>query len=750
MTHLELNVSDLTAPSFLGKGDKILASDKIVGQETALKALRGALELSAPKSHLFCVGPKGVGRTGITLKILNEYAQKHHLKEDWVYVSDLTGSFLPCALALPVGQGYAFSLQLSQSVQCLKQNLKKIFHHHSYLDKVQEIEDFFQQKKEHFLEELKGYFLSKGIALVQSGTGYGLCPVVDDQILGADEFNALPVKTRQKLLPQLEKAKKELADFVEKLFDFDDEKNTTLVKITQLFLSHQIETAFQPLTKSFKNQKSVQTYLTLVRAFLLEHASLLYETPDSEKVWDYLKVNPFLCHQTTALPVVHPSQIDVPSLLGDFIQEPSHNHLLYQKLSAGLLYQANGGFLVLDAKELLLQKELFYALKQVLFSQKISFKNAFVPEIPLDVRVVLIGSRAVYEELKAKDEDFDELFKMLVPFEEQMPRTKTSEKQYLGELMYFAQENQLKSFSLSACQVLLDEASRLAPHPKRSLSLHFGKIHDLMRLANEVACQTKARQVEAPHIQQVLSDKKEREGLPQKQWLQTLAAGLLRLNVKGTQVGSVHTLSVCATEDHKFGRVARLACTTCAGTGQIMDIEGQITFGGPVHAKGILILQNYLKARFGQREALKLDASLSFEQSYGPIDGDSASCAELCALMSAIGYIPLSQEIALTGSVNIYGQVGAVAGINEKIEGFFDVCQVLGSQKTQGVIFPKVCVKELLLKPEVIQAVKEKRFHLYAVDTIEECMEILSGLKQKAIDEKISTAWHHAFLNAKK
>ncbi len=749
MAYSELTFSDLAPTSFLRKGDKIIPSAQPVGQEVALRTLKWGLSLSSwPNAHFFCVGAKGVGRTTLTLKVLHEYAQAHQVEKDWVYVCDFSCPSVPLALPLAAGQGLVFAHQMRETMDKLRQKIKKLFRQKSYGEKLQEIEDFFQRKKETFLKNLESIFAKKGIALVQSGAGYGLCPLVQDKVCNADDFQALPPKVRQKILPELEAAKRELAAALGDLFAYENEKNTTLEQLNQMFVEEQTTVSLAPLKVAFQGQEQVQSYLDSVQTFLGHKATLLCEDPDTENVWGQVGVNPFLCFEKKEVPVLCPARVDIPTLLGNYALNFQTDIPPYKQPVAGLLHRANGGFLVLDADEILRQEDLFYVLKQVLFSHQISFQNSFGAGLPIHVRVVLIGSYRAYEELKSKDEDFSQLFKIVVPFVEQMPRTAAGEKAYVAELAFFAQENRLKKFSLSAYQALLNAASRRASFPKKEVSLHFAQVHDLMRSADYFARLAKATQVSACHVQQALLQCQENGTVSQKQWLENLTSGVLLLQVKGTQVGAVHILSLCETQNKKFGRMARLFCTTWAGNGTITDIEGQVDFGGPIHTKGLLILQGYLKSCFGQSEPLKLDASLGMEQSYGPIEGDSASCGELCALMSAIGGIPLSQSIAITGSVNALGQVGAVSGINEKIEGFFDACQALGRSANQGVIFPRNCVKELLLKPEVVQAVKEKKFHLYAVDFIDECMEILSGLNKQAVHKKISTAWHQAYLKA--
>lgn len=762
MTHVELSYEALKFKSKLKKNQKVKPSNKAIGQEMALQALSFGLNLNAPNSHIFCMGPKGVGRTTLTLKTVRDFAKTQKAPKDWVYVANFARFAEPVALCFEAGQGRQFTQLMAQQVENLKTTLRETFNGEKYQGQIKAIDQDFLIQKERYFNNLNQSFLKENIALVQTKEGWGLSPVYQKKVLNADEFNELPLKVRQKMVPRLEKAQKKLAQALQKM-PFTEEQKQRQKEALNLSLAQKvIENCFAPIVEIYDSVEGLKDYLLQAKNFLLSHFPLLFHS-GAEKIYKHLQVNPFVCHgEKDTAPVVHLSVLSLSALLGCIqktsrVAESFSPHLLLQ---SGALHQANGGYLILDANELLRQREVWTTLKQALFTHQIVMESpldgqslypprAVLPAtIPLSVKVILVGARSVFEELKSKEEDFEELFKVQAEFIEQMPRSFLTEKAYVAELAEFVQQNHLLPVLDSAYEILLKYAVSLSG-TEQKMTLHLPWIHDLIRGADFIARQNKKAKIDADLILQALNQKEERENYPQKEWLNAVKNQWIHLTVKGTKVGALNTLSVCLNKK-KFGRVACLSAVTYAGNGVITDVEHQSNFGGSVHTKGLLILSAYLSSRFGQVEPMKLNASLTFEQSYTPIDGDSASAAELCALMSSIAGIPLTQEIALTGSVNQRGEIQAVGGLNEKITGFFDVCQTLGMTKKQGVIIPKVCQDGLILPERVLQAIQKKIFHIYPVSTIDECMEILSGLNKKAVDDKITTAWHKAYLNSKK
>lgn len=764
MTHSELSFTSLKAAQKLFKGSVIKPAHAILGQKTALEALNFGLNQNRPHTHIFCVGPKGVGRTTLTRQAVEQFAKKKTIDTDWVYVANFDCFSEPKLLSFKAGEGRKFAALMEKTTLELKKKVPGLYTGEKYQNQLKEIEEDFESQKQAFLDGLNTEFLKKKMTLVKTKQGLGISPIYQKTVLDAASFNTLPETERKKWVPKLKEAQKKLMQALKKAPNFDQLKRQAIENINLKLLSETIDVSFGAIQNKYPSDKKIISYLASAKQFLMKNFPAVCHPNASKMIWRQLLANPFICHaEKETIPVVQVDDLSLSALLG-FVQRSPKAEEAYSphlQIKSGALHQANGGVLILQAKALLEQTELWHLLKQALFLHQIKMASSsdgqtlyplrsLAPEvIPLNVKVILIGQRSVYEDLKAKDEDFVGLFKVLAEFVETLPRTAQNEKMYLGALKDFEKKNHLLTFTKEAYEELMHYVGRLTTLGGLNLSLYLSQVHDVMYAADFEARQAHASQVFPKYIQLALHKQELREKVPQTLWLEDVKDGLVALSVKGKDIGRVNALSVRARAEQRFGRVGRLSCTTCAGQGLITDIEHQSTFGGPIHTKGMLVLSAYLSARYGKKEPLKLNASLTFEQSYGPVDGDSASSSELCALMSAIGQIPLSQEIALTGSVNQMGEIQAVGSINEKIEGFFEVCQTLGLTHKQGVIIPAVCVKELMLNEAVMQAIKAKKFHLYPVRHIDECMEILTGLNKKAVDEKISTAWHQAFLNSK-
>ncbi len=760
MTVQILSVKDVQS-IVLDKNQKIIPSSKIIGQDRALSALKFGLSLTGPYNHIFCVGPKGVGRTTLTLKTVRSFAKMTATPSDWVYVANFKNFSEPKTLVFPATKGWAFSQRMSQEIKTLKQELKRAFSAQDYQLKIQSITQMAEEQKKNYLENLNQNFLTQNVALVQTEKGLGLTPVYRDKILNEQEFNALPMKVRKTLLPKLEKARQKLIVALQQCPHVEEIHRQKKEELDFSLFNQIIQQHWKTLLSDFPKIQGLSDYLQQAKEFLLSHLPILLHT-GTDRIWKQLLVNPFVCHQSSdRAPVI---SMDLPSLAGLLGRIQKTTKLCegfspHMALQPGALHQANGGFLILDAGEVLAQKEVWQTLKKTLFTQKIVMESpvdgqslypvrSVLPEgIPLNLKVILIGSMDVYHEFKSKFEDFDELFKIRAEFTDQMSRTVMGQKAYVGEIAQFIQQNHLLPLTPMAYQLVLSYAGQITGDAGH-LSLYVAKIHDLVRAADLLSRRSKKTKIDEKQIIQALEQKDMWENRAQTEWLESVKRGLIRCCVRGTQVGRVNTLSVCVSGQKRFGRLGAFNATVYAGSGDIVDIERQTSFGGPNHTKGMLILSAYLSGKFGQTEPLKLNASLGFEQSYGPIDGDSASAAELCALMSAIGKIPLQQNYAVTGAVNQFGEIQAVGGVNDKIKGCVDIARIC--QTSIGIIIPKVCVSELVLDPQVLGAIQNKKIRIYAVETIDECMEILSGQKIKAVHEKITTAWHQAYLNSKK
>ncbi|MGN0920070.1 MAG: Lon protease family protein [Alphaproteobacteria bacterium] len=753
----KLGEKDLYQKGSLKKNFKPKPSRQIIGQERAVEALNFAVNLSAPNAHLVCLGPKGVGRTSLTLDILRQFAEKKAAPKDWVYVANFNDLLHPLAMALPAGQGPVFAQKMAAAVQGIQEGLKTFLSDEKYQIQLAHIKQKYAAQKQADFNQLAASVASPFTTLSKTPQGIVVSPVKDGQILTPDLFNQLPLADRKVLLAKMKAAQERLEKaLTESTFDASAE-GEEITCLNTKWAEKVVDKKYTPL---HKNYQEMLPFLRESKKYILTHLDSLLS--GNETAWRPLKVNAFVSnHPAQGAPVVLMGHISIGALLGKIEREQQAGSLIsdHTLIQPGVLHQANGGFLVIEGKDLLGAASVWQALKRALYTHQIQMENpdegvfavkTLLPQpIPLNVKVVLVGDTGLYYTLAGKEEDFEELFKLQARFGEKMPRTPASEHAYASVLADFVERAHLLTFDASAYNRLMEFAARLA-QDKQGLSTRLARVHDLMREADFVARQKETLQVGAVEVETALRQREKRQASAHEEWLETAKRGLLKFNLSGTAIGQINALVVHELGAFQFGRPSRVTCRVRLGSGNVADIEREVALGGTLHSKGVLILGAYLSAKYGQEYTLPVDASLVWEQSYSELDGDSASSAELYALMSAIGGIGLNQSIAVTGSVNQMGEIQAVGAVNEKVEGFFDACQVMGLTGKQGVLIPAVSVSNLMLAERVRQAVRKGQFHLWAVKTIEEGFELLTGLSASASDKKIREALSHYHYLAKK
>lgn len=759
MAYQKLKFQDLYISGGLTKKDwPVQPCRQIIGQDRALKALNFGIQLNDDKAHLFCLGPKGVGRTSLTLDIIRQYASHQTSPDDWVYVADFDQPLQPKAFSLKAGQAQIFAKDVEDLIQSFKQNIPKLLESENYQLNLKQIEQNFKDSYQNKLDILSQKINNENVAVIHTPDGLQLNPVMDGQLLKPEMFNALPLNIRAPIMEKMNSARQILLTELKNMPDDTLQKQKQIDELKKQTLTQLVETAFTPLIKKYKND-SVLSFLNQAKEHLIKNITVL-PTLNSDNGWDFLRVNVLTSHTPkSGMPVVHMGQFSLNDLIGKIERQQQSGSLFsdHTMIQAGALHQANGGFLVIEAKDILDSKITWRVLKQALFTQKITMQmpnddkslmcvRTLQPQqIPLKVRVVLVGDIQLYHKL-SEEEDFSALFKIPVCFEEKLPRTKENEKLYAQVLTDFILQNNLKPFSLGAMNLLLGYASRLTQDQK-FLTAHFSSVHNLMREANFIATDNTVQECD---LITAIQNHDDRTAVAHQNWLNSFNRNLIQLDLNGMKIGQINGLAVTGGNDFSYGHPSKITCTTRLGDGKIEDVEREITMGGNIHSKGVLILGAYLTAKYGQNEPLCLNATLVWEQLYQGIEGDSASSSQLCALISAIAKIPLNQAIAMTGSVNQLGQIQSVGAVNAKIEGFFDACQKIGLNKKQGVIIPESCQQDLMLCPRVCQAVKENLFNIYTVNHIDEALEILTGLKASEIDKKVQKAWHEAFMKNQK
>ena len=734
---------------------------QIIGQERALNTLNFAVNLSAPNAHLVCLGPKGVGRTSLTLDILRQFAENKSAPDDWIYVADFDDLLHPQPIALPAGQGPVFAKKIAQAVEHLRQSLKTLFSDESYQIQLAHIKQKYAAQKQADFNRLAECIATPFTRLSKTPNGIVVSPVKNEQILTPDVFNGLPVEERKFLLSEMKKAQERLEKALkESSFDATAE-NEEIQDLNVHLVAKLIDKKYLSLHKNYDSSSDIKAFLTKAKEYILENLNTLLSGNDN--AWRLLQVNAFVANDPKkGAPVIAMGHVSIGALIGKIEREQCAGSLIsdHTLIQSGALHCANGGILVIEGKDLLNAPQVWQALKQALYTHKIQMESpvdegiyaikTLTPKpIPLKLKVILVGDTNLYYTLSSKEEDFEELFKLQARFDEKMHRTPASEKEYACVLADFAIHHQLLPFDVNAYNRLIEFASRLA-QDQSSLSTRLARVHDLMRETDFIARQQGLKKVGASSVDEALLARAERLSSAQTEWMETVKQGLINLDVSGMAIGQINALVVHELGAFQFGRPARVTCRVRLGSGTVADIEREVSLGGTLHSKGVLILGAYLSAKYAQEYSLPVDASLVWEQSYSELDGDSASSAELYALMSAIGGIPLNQSMAVTGSVNQMGEIQAVGALNEKIEGFYDACVAMGLNGKQGVLIPEVSIKNLMLAKRVRQAVAQKKFHIWSVKTIEDGFSFLTGLTPAQVDKKITEALSHYHYLAKK
>ena len=749
---LELTVKQIYAPSRLTDSDLTSLKDgqKIIGQDQALEAVSFGIRMEANGYNIFCTGPKGVGRTSLSLDTVRKYAATQKTPDDWCFVHNFHVPHQPIALNFPAGKGRQFEKDIQKLAETLKKQLVALFSDESYKIKVAHIEQKYRSQKENFFFALKRSVQDDNVTLIRTDDGVVVSPKIDGEVLEPEEFNKLPRDKRKKILEQMKKAQDKLEKAIRDIPEFEVDQQKELDDLNTSLATKMIDTVTKGILKTYAKHAGAKNLIKGIRDCILENISLLLPSDENadengiekaELLWSRFAVNVMVSHKPNeGAPVIHVNHPTLSNLLGKIerIQLAGTSTTDFSLIRPGALHHANGGYLVIEAHDLVENPPTWSALKRCLFSKTIKMESGIDDNsifgvisqdpspIPLSVKVLLIGEPTLFYTLAEQDDEFGELFKIQARFAEKMDRTPDTEKAYARLLANLIRREQLKPFSANAIRRTIEQSSRWAGDQEK-LSTYLVHANDLMREANYIATCQKARVVKADHVEHALIERRRRFGNDQKELMTAIKRGLISIDTTGQKVGQLNALVVYDFGIYSLGKPTRLTCQVRLGKGNLIDIEREVKLGGPIHSKGVFILSSFLASRFAQKRPISLDASLVFEQSYSEVDGDSASVAELACLLSAIADVPLNQGLAVTGSVNQLGEVQAVGAVNEKIEGFFEVCKINGLTGSQGVIIPAATIPHLMLNPEVVEAVQKKKFHIYAIHTIDEAMSLLTG-----------------------
>ncbi len=733
---------------------------EIVGQDRAREAIRFALSMPHGGYNVYAVGRNGLGKRTMLLRYLAHHSDEEHRIHDWCYVANFEDPRVPRMLRLPAGQGASLKRDMEKLMARLVKMIPQTFDSEQFLERAEQLKGEYGKKQEDVLERLANQAKRRKISLtLTTPGGYRLVAMNGDEPHTADTFAQLTETQRDRFENDIDKLEKKLRQTIRKIADWEQEyveKQQALNQETLETISgHQLD----ELISRYRDLPDVVRYLEAVRADLAdsldiflddseEQAAIAYASLDKKMPRRYL-VNLLVHQKTDEVPVVVEDNPTYHNLFG-YVENVTYKGTVftdYSLIRPGSIHRANGGYLLMDAIKVLEQPFVWDALKRALRSKEITINSlereltlsgtiSLEPEaIPLDVKIVLFGDRETWLLLQEYDPEFGELFRITADFENEMYRTPESQVLYAKFIASLVHEKDLLHCDRKAVARIIEYSSRMAEHQAR-LSLHAADIANLLRESDYWARQAGARVIQAAHVEQALASARYRSSRLRDQFYDSIRDGSTLVTTQGKRVGQVNALSVLSTGGFEFGVSNRVTATCFYGDGDILDIERDVKLGGNIHSKGVMILSAWMSSRFARQDPIHLSASLTFEQNYGEVDGDSASVAELCALVSAMAEIPVRQDLAITGSMNQFGEIQPIGGANEKIEGFFDTCVIKGLTGDQGVIIPANNVQNLMLDSGVVQAVREGQFHIYAIRTVEEAIELLLGRPAGRPDRK--------------
>ncbi|MES9947062.1 MAG: ATP-binding protein [Candidatus Thiodiazotropha sp.] len=744
--------------------DQLEDLEGFIGQERATQSLHFGLGIKHKGYNLYALGPAGAGKSAMVRKFLQAQAADRPIPSDWCYVNNFSDARKPQAVALPAGKGVALKQDMEQLVIGLRETIPLVFESDEYHTRRQAMEDRLEERQEHAMVTMQKKAEEKHIALINTPTGFTLGPKQDDKILDPEQFQKLPSKKQNAIEKDVKELQEELRKTLHAIPQWQKETREEISKLNREMTASAVHHLIDELREKYRDLQTVTAYLDRVEEDVINnyqqflprderkpslfglHLSQQEEGPP----WHYrYRVNLLLAHQANGgAPIVYEDLPGYNNLVGR-IEHRAHLGALetdFTMIRPGALHRANGGYLILDALKLLMQPFAWETLKRVLQSAEIRIESlaqitslistqSLEPEpIPLEVKVVLLGERHIYYLLQALDPEFDELFKVAVDFDDDLVRDSQNEHHYGQMIASLARQHNLRPLDRIAVARVIDHSMRLADDSER-LSSHMRSITDLIQQADYWAGEHDHTLIAEDDVQTAIEAQIHRADRIQRRLQSEVVRGTLMIATTGEVVGQVNGLSVMLLGDQRFGHPTRITARARLGKGQVVDIEREVELGGPIHSKGVYILSGFISGRYAPDYPLSLSASLVFEQSYGQVEGDSASSAELYALLSALSGLPIKQQFAVTGSVNQLGEVQAIGGVNEKIEGFFDICRRMGLSGDQGVLIPSANVKHLMLREDVVEAVKTGAFAIYPIKTIDEGIALLTNTPAGSRDE---------------
>lgn len=730
----------------------------LIGQERAVEAVEFSIGIRRKGFNLFVLGPSGTGKHTLVRELLERKAAAEPTPPDWCYVNNFVDPHKPHRLILPAGRARPLKQAMERLVGDLRQALPAAFERDDYRARRDVIEQEFKKKTEDAFGALQRRAEQKDVTLIRTPMGLALAPTRNGEVINPDVFRKLPEDERKRITADIEELQKELEAIVRQIPDWERAHREAVRTLNRNVTAQTVSRPLDELRKAYADLPDVTAYLAAVEHDILENADDFLApsraAADGEPT-------PPLAQLLQEVPTFRRYQINVVIDNGDlkgapvvFEDQPTHQTLVgriehiarlgalttdFTLVVPGALHRANGGYLVLDIERLLTNAFSYDSLKRALRAGEIRIVSleqmmslastvSLEPEpIPLDVKVVLVGAPMFYYLLAELDADFKELFKVAADFNDTVDRSPETSALYARIIAATVRREKLRSLDRGGAARAIEHASRLSGDSEK-LSTQMRSLIDLLQESDYLAGRAGRDIIGADEVQAAIDAQRRRGDRVYQRLQEEIGRNTIRIETSGARVGQVNGLAVMGLGGFSFGHPSRISARVSLGHGEVIDIEREVTLGGPLHSKGVLILSGFLAGRFGKSGPLSLTASLVFEQSYGGVDGDSASSTELYALLSALAEVPIRQCCAVTGSVDQHGFVQAIGGVNEKIEGFFDVCQRRGLDGEHSVLIPASNVKHLMLRGDVVEACAAGRFHIIPVETIDQGIEILTGV----------------------
>lgn len=741
---------------------------EIIGQSRAVEAVRFGIGMPQEGYNIYALGPTGSGKRSLVTQFFEQRAQTEPPPPDWCYVYNFEHDYKPNAIKLPAGVGAQFQSDMEQLVEELRTAILAAFESDEYRARRRALEGEFEERQEKAFQVIQQEAEKDSLTLMRTPGGIVFAPMRDGEVIQPEEYQKLPEEDRQRMEKSVQGLQEQLQRMLQLIPAWQRELRTRLRDLNQEIATIAIRELLDEIRQKYAELPEIPEYLEAVQQDVIENAGDFFPGEDgqSEEGGDSMvammsrarqtppmhryQVNLLVDNQNSkGAPVIYEDNPTFQNLVGrvDHIAQMGALVTDFTLIKPGALHRANGGYLILDVRKVLLQPYAWEGLKRALQSWQINIESLGqmlslistisleAEPIPLNVKVALLGDRLLYYLLNELDPDFGELFKVQADFDEIMPRTTENQQLYAQLIATLARKEKLRSFDRTAVARVIEHSARTVSDSEK-LSIQVRDIANLLREASYWAGENGNHSIHASDVQRAIDAQIYRGDRVRQHLQESILRGTVLISTEGAAVGQVNGLSVLQLGDFAFGAPNRITARVSLGKGDVLNIEREVNLSGPIHSKGVLILSGFLRGRFAVERPLSLSASLVFEQSYSGVEGDSASSAELYALLSAITETPLEQSLAVTGSVDQHGRVQAIGGVNEKIEGFFDICKARGLNGEQGVLIPAANVKHLMLRQDVIEAVTEGKFHVYPLDHVDQGIEILTGVAAGEPDEK--------------